>query len=216
MLITAGPTHEPIDEVRYIANRSSGTMGAAIAQAASDAGWEVTLLLGPTPQRPHYPNFRLERFRGSRELQELLEAHFPACDVLVMAAAVADYRPRNVVPGKLRRGDHPIKLELEPVPDLVAGCAGRRRPGQVVVAFALEARERLAGEARAKLERKKVDLIVANPLETMESPDVEGVVLERLEGGDVDTHRPESATLDKAAFAAWLVRLIEKVRDERG
>jgi phosphopantothenoylcysteine decarboxylase/phosphopantothenate--cysteine ligase len=94
MLITAGPTHEPIDAVRYIANRSSGRMGMALAEAARDAGWDVTLLLGPVALEPP-AGVRTFQFESTADLAELLEEHFPACDVLIMAAAVADYRPRR-------------------------------------------------------------------------------------------------------------------------
>ena len=121
MLITAGPTREPIDAVRYVANRSSGRLGVCLAAAARDAGWDVTLLLGPGSV-PAPDGVRTCSFETTAELASLLEEHFPRCDVLIMAAAVADYRPRRVAAAKevrapvlvryerTRRGRTPIAL----------------------------------------------------------------------------------------------------------
>jgi phosphopantothenoylcysteine decarboxylase/phosphopantothenate--cysteine ligase len=125
-----------------------------------------------------------------------------------MAAAVADYRPRAVPGGqppaqtKLKRGDGPITLELESTPDLLAGVTARKRPGQVFIGFALEPAERLIESARAKLERKRLDLIVANPLETMDSPLIEATVLGPR--GVVHVTQPP---VDKAVFAQTLLDL---------
>ena len=112
MLITAGPTHEPIDAVRYVANRSSGRMGIALAEAARDAGWAVTLLLGPVATVPP-ADVRTLSFESTADLARLLDEHFPGCDVLIMAAAVADYRPRRTNQPKLPRQGKPLVLELE-------------------------------------------------------------------------------------------------------
>src|SRR5690606_25411685 len=113
---------EPIDAVRYVSNRSSGTMGIALTRAAIDAKHDVTLLLGPGPRDSDLPrDCRIYRFESSAELKQLLEAHFADCDVLIMAAAVSDYRPAFVREGKLaREPDQPLLLELQPTPDLVA------------------------------------------------------------------------------------------------
>ena len=140
VLLTAGPTREPIDDVRFISNRSSGQMGLALARAAADAGHDVTLLLGPVlvpAGLDDDPNLRVVRFSTTAELQTLLTEYFPACDVLVMAAAVADYRLAAPRTGKAPRSDG-MRLELEPTPDLVAGLAKSKRPDQRVIAFALE------------------------------------------------------------------------------
>jgi phosphopantothenoylcysteine decarboxylase/phosphopantothenate--cysteine ligase len=199
MLITAGPTHEPIDAVRYLANRSSGAMGLALAAAGRDAGFDVTLLLGPTPTEPP-AGPTVARFGSSRDLQRLLEKHFAAADVLIMAAAVADYRPARSVEGKLRRTGGAMTLELEPVPDLVAGCAAAKRRDQRIIAYALEEPDALERRAGEKLRRKRVDAIVANPLQTMGAADVDATLFtatgERLRPGP----------MSKPAFAEWLVR----------
>lgn len=208
LLITAGPTHEPIDSVRYIGNRSSGRLGVDLADAAARRGWEVTLLLGPSALTPSEPSVKLERYRTASDLGELLAAHQHECDVLVMAAAVADYRPKvtpEQLTGKLRRKDTKMVIELEPTEDLLAGCASRRDPGQVFIGFALEPRERMMSSARDKLERKGIDLIVANPLETMEAGAIEAVVL----GRDGSERRTEGA-IEKAAFGDWLLTVIEE------
>ncbi len=102
LLITAGPTHEPIDQVRYLANRSSGRLGVCLAEAGQAAGWTVTLLLGPVSLPPP-ESVRTLRFESAADLDRLLIDEFPRCDVLIMAAAVADYRPRQADVSKLER-----------------------------------------------------------------------------------------------------------------
>lgn len=206
LLITAGPTHEPIDAVRYIGNRSSGRLGVALADAAASRGWGVTLLLGPSALSARDTSVRTLRFRTAADLEELLEAEFPGSDVLVMAAAVADYRPlRPAGPRdtKLRREDGPRTLELEPTPDLIAGCAKRRMPGQVLVGFALEPAERLMESARDKLRRKSLDMVVANPLETMDAPTIDATLIRR----DGTMERTDGA-IEKDRFAPWLLERI--------
>ena len=211
LLITAGPTHEPIDAVRYIGNRSSGRLGVLLADRAATRGWAVTLLLGPTHLEPAENAVELVRYRTASELGELLHEHQPGCDVLVMAAAVADYRPcvpDGQLTGKLRREGAEMVIRLEPTEDLLAGCSARREPGQVFVGFALEPRERMLSSAREKLERKGIDLIVANPLETMESDAIEAVVL----GRDGAERRTDGA-IGKGDFADWLLGIVEEAED---
>ncbi|MEO1235209.1 MAG: phosphopantothenoylcysteine decarboxylase [Planctomycetota bacterium] len=199
ILITAGPTREPIDEVRFISNRSSGRMGIALADAAARAGHGVTLLLGPV-LAPTTLGERIEvvRFQTTAELEALLGEHFPQCDLLVMAAAVADYRVAGAVAGKTERKKH-LKIELEGTPDLVAGVASTKRDDQTVVAFALEEPHQLEERAVAKMKRKGVDAIVANPLVTMETDGIAGVLL------TADGERDEPGAMDKEAFARWLI-----------
>jgi phosphopantothenoylcysteine decarboxylase / phosphopantothenate---cysteine ligase len=208
LLITAGPTYEPIDAVRFIGNRSSGRLGVAVAESAAERGWAVTLLLGPTRTEPSDSRIRVARFRTTADLQALLRAELPRHDVLVMAAAVADYRPKAGAAdlyGKTRRTDAGLTLELEATPDLLAECATLRRPDQLVVGFALEPREEMLASARSKLARKKLDLIVANPLETMDGDRIEAVVL----GKDGSEHRTDGP-ITKVAFAGWLLSLVER------
>lgn len=206
LLITAGPTHEPIDAVRFIGNRSSGRMGIALAQAAAARGWYVTLLLGPATANPPAQGVKVHRFRTCEDLRGLLRTHAPAADVLVMAAAVADYRPKPnpaMSGGKFRRTDAPLTLELEPTPDLLAETARSRREGQLFVGFALEPRAELLASAQSKLTRKKIDMVVANPLETMDSDDVEAMVLS-ADGTREDT----PGLMTKREFAPWVLQRI--------
>lgn len=208
LLITAGPTHEPIDAVRFIGNRSSGRMGVALAAHAARRGWLVTLLLGPATVHPLDTNAEIIRFRTCEDLRALLRSHAPRADVLVMAAAVADFRPK-VDPaqftGKFRRTDQPMTLTLEPTPDLLAEVAANRRPGQTLIGFALEPREDLLASAAAKLQRKRIDMVVANPLETMDSEQIEAIVLHADQTEDRTPGR-----MPKGEFAPWLMDIIER------
>lgn len=207
VLIAAGPTHEPIDSVRFIGNRSSGRVGIALALEAARRGHDVTLLLGPATVPPEgVPPQSILRFRTAADLGALLAQHAPRADVLIMAAAVADFRPvlgPDGAVGKLKRADQRLSLELEPTPDLLAGVASRRRPGppaQVLVGFALEPIDRLDASARDKLARKRIDYIVANPLETMDAETISATLY-------AATGDPKAAPADlkKDAFAAWLL-----------
>lgn len=124
-----------------------------------------------------------------------------------MAAAVADYRPKPnpaMSGGKFRRTNTPLMLELEPTPDLLAGVSSRRNPGQYLVGFALEPRADLISSAQAKLERKGVDLVVANPLETMDSQDIEAILVAR-DGSMVRSPGGEGVKMPKVAFVRWLM-----------
>ncbi len=203
ILITAGPTHEPIDTVRYLANRSSGRMGLALAQAAREAGHRVTLLLGPVPVEPP-PGIDVHRFETTADLERLLAFWFPTCDALIMAAAVADYRPVVRSPEKIPRREGRLVIELEATPDLVACCAAARKPHQRIVAFALEAPEMLPQAALEKLKRKRVDAIVANPLATIGSDTVAATLLTTR--GPLSPPTGPAGPMDKRAFARWLIR----------
>jgi phosphopantothenoylcysteine decarboxylase/phosphopantothenate--cysteine ligase len=203
VLITAGPTREPLDEVRFISNRSSGSMGLALAAAAREAGHAVTLLLGPGPRAADVPaGVACHRFESCADLARLLDVHFGDCDCLVMAAAVADYRLHGDKADKMPRQEgRLLTLTLEPTPDLVAGVTAKRRAGQLVVAFALEPAAVMEQRGLDKLRRKGVDAVVANPLATMESREIRGVLLWR------DGRRltpPGEAALPKPEFARWL------------
>jgi len=210
MLITAGPTHEPIDAVRYIANRSSGKMGLAIARAARDAGWSVTLLLGPTLLDPP-EQVDTHRFETCSQLQSLLDQHFSNCDVLVMAAAVADYQSGAAAHAKIPRSKSGLTIELIATPDLVAGCSARKRDDQFIVGFALERPESLVARSHEKLVQKKLNAMVANPFDTMGSDQINPTVL--TPGGEVPMPSGSKA-LDKSAFAVWLVEWIGKIVSE--
>jgi phosphopantothenoylcysteine decarboxylase/phosphopantothenate--cysteine ligase len=160
VLITAGPTHEDLDPVRFLGNRSSGRMGYAIAKKALRRGAEVTLVSGPVQLTPP-PGAHLIRVRSAEQMHEAVMSLFEAHDVVIMAAAVADYRPSVRAPQKIKKGGD-LTLELVRNPDILADVGAKRidRPS-VLVGFALETEE-LERAARAKLERKAADLIVAN------------------------------------------------------
>jgi phosphopantothenoylcysteine decarboxylase/phosphopantothenate--cysteine ligase len=170
-------------------------------------GWDVRLLLGPVPTEVTNPAVTVRRFRTCDDLNALLKEEAPGADVLVMAAAVADYRPKPnpaMSGGKFRRTNSPLTLELEPTPDLLAGVSARRRPGQFLVGFALEPRSDLIASAKAKLERKGVDLVVANPLETMDSDQIEAILIAR-DGSMLHSPGGEGAKIHKRAFVRWLL-----------
>lgn len=204
LLLTAGSTREPIDAVRFIGNRSSGRMGLAIADAARAAGLDVTLILGVAQVNPPTPHagLRILHVETTDEMKAALDAEWPNHDVLIMAAAVADFRPKTVADHKIRRGKA-LTLDLEPTADLLASAAAARRPGQRVIGFSLdddtpEARCR----ARGKLERKNLDLLIFNPIPTMDAPDISAELFHR------DGRHEVLGAMSKQAFAA---RLIEKV-----
>ncbi len=203
ILITAGPTHEPIDSVRFIGNRSSGKLGCALADEAARRGHPTTLLLGPCCARPTEAGVSVRRFTSCADLSGLLGSEAPAADIVVMAAAVADYRPAPPEAGKpltkIRRTDAGLTLRLEPTPDLLAGLGASRRGSQLLIGFALEPAAGLAEAARAKMMRKQVGMIVANPLETMESDGIDAMVL--WAGGRTEA----LGVMPKDRFAAWLV-----------
>ncbi len=158
ILVTAGPTREPIDPIRFVSNRSSGKMGYALAEAARDRGASVTLLAGPV-ELPTPPGIRVLRFETADDLHGLLVREFPESDALVMAAAVADFIPR-ASPNRLHRDEGEKSLRLEPGRDLLASLRPLKR-AQTVVAFAAET-EDLESRGRRKLEAKGADLIVVN------------------------------------------------------
>ena len=148
-------------------------MGLSLTAASLAAGHEVTLLLGPGPADETAPSAcRLVRFESAADLEQLLETLWPEHQVLIMAAAVADYRPAAVFDGKLSRDpDKPMTLALVPTPDLVAHIVSTKRPEQRVIAFALEHHEALQQRATEKLRRKGVDAVVANDLAAFEADD---------------------------------------------
>ena len=205
ILVTAGPTHEPIDRVRYLGNRSSGRMGLALAEAATARGWSTTLLLGPTHlDPPKHSLLNVLRFQTTADLQSLLARYWPNHDVLLMTAAVADYRPiRTSTFEKLKRSSSKLNIELEPTPDLLAQVAATSRPDQFLVGFALEPVDQLISSARDKLSRKGLHAIVANPLETMDSTHISATVLLR----DGKTLSP-AANMTKESFAAWFIEAL--------
>ncbi|MHB0913599.1 MAG: bifunctional phosphopantothenoylcysteine decarboxylase/phosphopantothenate--cysteine ligase CoaBC [Armatimonadota bacterium] len=159
VMVTAGPTQEPIDPVRFIANRSSGKMGYAIAGAAAERGARVILVSGPT-ELPVPPGVERVDVRTAREMEGAVLAHLPEAQVVIGAAAVADYTPKLSEPEKIKKADFGLVLELEPTVDIMAEL-GRRKDGKVLVGFAAET-EKVIEHAKSKLESKNLDFIVAN------------------------------------------------------
>jgi phosphopantothenoylcysteine decarboxylase/phosphopantothenate--cysteine ligase len=160
VLVSAGRTEEPLDPVRVLTNRSSGRMGFALAEAARDRGADVTLVAGATSVEAPL-GVTVVPVGTAAEMKRALGRAAGKADVVLMAAAVADYRPRQVARQKLKRGNGALTLALEPNPDVLAGLASARRPGQVFVGFALET-SRGVERARAKLKAKGLDLVVLN------------------------------------------------------
>jgi phosphopantothenoylcysteine decarboxylase/phosphopantothenate--cysteine ligase len=159
VLVTAGPTEEPIDPVRYVSNRSSGKMGYAVARVARRRGADVTLVTGPTALAAP-PGVRVVRVGSAREMHEAAAEAFASATVLVAAAAVADYRPRRALPQKLKKSAATLALELDRNPDILRDLAARKGR-RLVVGFAAETHD-VAAEARRKLREKRCDLMVAN------------------------------------------------------
>jgi len=159
IVVTAGGTREPIDAVRVIANRSSGKQGYAVAEEAVRRGASVTLVT--TVDRPAPVGVRVVEVETAAEMQAALDVEAPEADVVVMAAAVADFRPVACASGKIKKDGGVPEIRLEPTPDILAGLGARKRPGQILVGFAAETSD-LVENASAKLRRKNLDLIVAN------------------------------------------------------
>ena len=164
VLVTAGGTREPIDSVRYVGNRSSGRMGFALADEAARRGAHVSVVAANVGL-PRNPVVAYEDVTTAAELQAACEGRFADCDVLLMAAAVADYRPATTAGKKLKKeAADELDLRLERTEDVLAALAGARRPGQTLVGFAAEHGEGAVDLARGKLERKGLDLVVVNDI----------------------------------------------------
>jgi phosphopantothenoylcysteine decarboxylase/phosphopantothenate--cysteine ligase len=164
VVVTAGPTLEAIDPVRFISNRSSGKMGYAIAAAARDAGADVTLITGPTGLVPP-AGVRTFPVESADDMKDAILAHLPRADVVIMAAAVADYRPIERATKKMKKKDlgTEMKLRLVENPDLLSAIVAKRRPGTIVIGFKAETGDATA-EAGRMLRDKKLDLVVANDI----------------------------------------------------
>jgi phosphopantothenoylcysteine decarboxylase/phosphopantothenate--cysteine ligase len=164
VLVTAGGTREPIDSVRYIGNRSSGRMGFALASEAAARGAAVTLVAANTGLAAP-PGTRVFEVGTAAELAEACEREFDGCDVLLMAAAVADFRPASPAHDKLKKeAGVPAPIELEPTEDVLSGLGARKRPHQMLVGFAAEDGEGAVSSGQQKLERKRLDAVVVNDI----------------------------------------------------
>ena len=160
VLVTAGPTAEDLDPIRFITNRSSGKMGFAVARIAARRGARVILISGPTREEADF-SCALVPVRSAAGMAEAVAAHQDEADVLVMAAAVADYTPARISPAKIRKGPGPLNLRLVRTADILSRLGAERRPGQVLIGFAAET-EAIEENGRRKLLAKGADLMVAN------------------------------------------------------
>ena len=209
-LVTAGPTREPLDPIRYLSNRSSGKMGYAIADAALAAGHEVVLISGPVCLDPP-PVAKLIFVSTSDEMGSAVYRHVRDCDVFVMCAAVADYKPTQVSPIKVKKQKANLSLELAPTRDILASVAKQDREF-LVVGFAAETNE-VEENARKKVREKNLDIIVANDVSTpdlgMESDENEVTVVFR--SGETKTISRSS----KKIIADALVKIFANAREKR-
>lgn len=161
ILITAGPTQEPIDPVRYISNRSTGKMGIALAEAFAAQGHQVTLVKGPTDLKSKGPGITEVPVVTAAEMFEACAQYFESSDVIVFAAAVADYTPKFPSETKIKKKGDEMVLELVKTTDIAGVLGARKKPGQTVVGFALETDNELE-HAKEKLSKKNFDFIVLN------------------------------------------------------
>ncbi|MBR7104744.1 MAG: phosphopantothenoylcysteine decarboxylase [Lentisphaeria bacterium] len=203
ILITAGPTREKLDPVRFITNRSSGKMGYALARAAQMAGMEVTLVSGPV-DLPAPEGVRLIRIESAAEMAGAVFAEAPCQDMIIMAAAVADYRPAEVAEQKIKKQDGAFYLRLERTTDILAGLGKNKQPGQILVGFAAES-ENLLTNAQGKLERKNLDWIAANSVSDGFGTDTDTIILLGKNGERIQIG-PDS----KQNVAVRLIELTQK------
>ena len=164
-MITAGPTEEAIDPVRYITNHSTGKMGYAIAKAAMERGADVTLVSGPVAIEP--PMFvDVVKIRSAAEMAEAVKARADECDIIIKSAAVADYRPATVAKEKIKKKDgEASSIELERTEDILSYLGANKKEGQFICGFSMET-ENMLENSKTKLKKKNVDMIVANNLRT--------------------------------------------------
>ena len=212
LVVTAGPTREPIDPVRFLTNRSSGRMGYSLAREAEKRGAEVVLVSGPVSIDPP-PNVRLVNVDRTAEMREAVLAELPTADALVMAAAPADFQAEAFNPKKIKRAGGIPEIRLALAPDILAAVRDVRTPRQVVVAFAAETDD-LAGNARKKLLDKGADLLVANDVSQkgIGFDSEENEVLLLTAGDSEPVPVPRAA---KAVVAARILERLAALLDER-
>ena len=201
ILITAGPTREPIDPVRFLSNASSGAQGVAIAEACLSRGWPVDFVHGPMEVTPP-PGVALHPVTTTQEmLDECLRLHAP-CDVVIGAAAVCDFRPQALCENKQNRGESSWTVELQPTEDILA-CLGKRKEQRVHVGFALESQDLETNSAR-KLDEKNLDWIVGNDPQAIGADSATYLILGN------DGSREELGRLSKPELAEHLCNLIDE------
>jgi phosphopantothenoylcysteine decarboxylase / phosphopantothenate---cysteine ligase len=163
-LVTAGPTYEALDPVRFIGNHSTGKMGIAIAEKLANQGAKVRLVLGPTSQKTNHPNIELIRVQSAQQMFDACVEVFPHTDISVMAAAVADYRPKDFSDTKIKKKDSEMSVELAKTIDIAAYLGKNKQENQILVGFALETNNEHEN-ARKKIESKNLDFVVLNSMQ---------------------------------------------------
>ncbi|MBP5677369.1 MAG: bifunctional phosphopantothenoylcysteine decarboxylase/phosphopantothenate--cysteine ligase CoaBC [Bacteroidales bacterium] len=205
-LVTAGPTYERIDSVRFIGNYSSGKMGFALAESLAESGAEVVLISGPTHLTVSHPNINIVRVESAREMYAAATERFPQCNGAILSAAVADYRPAECADHKLKKnGNEGMHLELVQNPDILATLGGMKKEGQTLVGFALETDNEEAN-AQHKLEKKNLDYIVLNSLRDKGAGF--GVDTNKVTILSRDGSKTESPLLSKKEVARLIVETI--------
>jgi phosphopantothenoylcysteine decarboxylase/phosphopantothenate--cysteine ligase len=164
VLITAGPTYEKIDPVRFIGNYSSGKMGFALAETCAEQGAEVTLVSGPVMLQTNHPNIHRIDVESANEMYEAATKHFPKADITILCAAVADFTPKTTADKKIKRKGDDLTIMLQPTQDIAAALGATKKKKQVLVGFALETDNEL-NNAKDKMKRKNFDFIVLNSLQ---------------------------------------------------
>lgn len=164
VLITAGPTYEKIDPVRFIGNYSSGKMGFALAETCAEQGAEVTLVSGPVMLQTNHPNIHRIDVESANEMYEAATKHFPKADITILCAAVADFTPKSTADKKIKRKGDDLTIMLQPTQDIAAALGATKKKKQVLVGFALETDNEL-NNAKDKMKRKNFDFIVLNSLQ---------------------------------------------------
>jgi phosphopantothenoylcysteine decarboxylase/phosphopantothenate--cysteine ligase len=206
ILVTAGPTREYLDDVRFISNPSTGRMGFACARAARRAGHRVTLVTGPV-ELPAPPGVRTVRVTDAREMRRAVLAAWPRVDAVIMTAAVGDYRPARRFRGKIRKEAGGLSIRLARNPDILKEL-GARKGGRVLAGFALQVQD-AEREALRKYEEKNLDLVVLNSPRSFGADRMDAAVYR--EGESVKRFRNAS----KEAVADWLVAALERILGER-
>lgn len=163
VLVTAGPTYEPIDPVRFIGNHSSGKMGIALAEEAVERGADVVLILGPSPLQPVHPKIKTVRIKTAEEMYNAVHRYFQEMDITIMAAAVADFTPEKKTKHKIKKTSETLSLKLKKTKDVLASIGSIKKEKQLLVGFAMET-ENEKENARKKLLKKNLDFIVLNSL----------------------------------------------------
>jgi phosphopantothenoylcysteine decarboxylase/phosphopantothenate--cysteine ligase len=210
VVVSAGGTREPIDPVRFIGNRSSGKQGHAIAEEAAARGAKVTLVT--TVGLPVSAGIDVVRVETAAEMEHAVLTRADEADIVVMAAAVADFRPAATAPSKIKKGGGVPEVVLEPTADILAELGARRRPGQTLVGFAAETDD-LRANAAGKLERKGIDLIVGNDVSAPGvgfEHDTNAVVILGADGSAT-----EVALSDKRAIARAILDRIASTRSSQ-